>query len=142
MRLAWPATVAGALGALFVPRRVMVIRVLGTSMFPTFRTGQRVLAMRLRGRKPQKGEVIVFETPMHRLPGSPALRVKRVVACEGDLIPAWLAAREDQGSVVPPGWFVVAGDNRTSEDSRHLGLIPLAAIKGVVGGTRKRQRCG
>jgi signal peptidase I len=130
MRLVLLAGAGVAFVCLAARRRVLVIDVVGDSMSPTFRSGERVVAWRRRRRIPQRGEVIVFETPVHRRFDGPELRIKRVIAGSGDPVPASAGGE----GLVPMGYVAVAGDNPTSEDSRQLGLIPLGTVKAVVGG--------
>lgn len=118
-----------------VRRRFILITVVGSSMEPTLRSGQRVLARRAADRGIQRRDIIVFRTPAHRAKDSPALRVKRVAATPGDPFPIWLADVQSSEALslrVPDGALVVAGDNQLSEDSRQLGLVPTKDVIAVI----------
>jgi len=135
--VAAPAAIAAALS--WLRRTRMIVTVRGSSMVPTFRDGQRLLARRVRdGAACRRGDAVVFlltPTQLERAaPGDPAHRVKRVAAVAGDPIPDWLrqAPGAGAGDHVPPGHVVIAGDNARSQDSRHLGFIETRAIIAVV----------
>ena len=84
-------------------------RVVGDSMAPTLRDGDRIIVT--RSRRIGHGDVVVLEDP--RLGGLPGrIMVKRLVSIEGEM--AW-----------------VEGDNREfSTDSRTFGAIPVRSIRG------------
>jgi nickel-type superoxide dismutase maturation protease len=86
------------------------VEVVGPSMVPALRHGDRLLVLMRRPRAaPQPGSVVVVE-----LPDRP-LAVKRVTAVEAD------------------GSFRVEGDNPYgSTDSRTLGVLPAEALRGTV----------
>jgi nickel-type superoxide dismutase maturation protease len=90
------------------PLRIATVR--GPSMVPALRDGQRVLVWLARPRRtPAVGRVVLVE-----LPGGP-LAIKRLAAIGAD------------------GRVEVSGDNPYgSTDSRQLGPLPAAAIRGVV----------
>jgi signal peptidase I len=121
-----------------------------SSMTPTLRTGDQILAERLTPRFGQleRGDLVVFKAPATR-----ALMVKRVVALAGDRV--GLAdgrlvvnghrraeAYVDLASVdsvyfgpevVPAGSVFVMGDDRAdSVDSRDFGPVPLDRVLGRV----------
>ncbi len=102
---------------------ITTARVVGSSMAPTLKDGQRLLVIRRRWRRPGRGDVVVFSNP--RRPHSPSWLVKRVAAMAGDVSPI------DQ-SVVPAGQVAVLGDGPESLDSRQLGNIEERSILGVV----------
>lgn len=116
--------VVAALGALLVggflvvrPCRVVVD---GTSMVPTLRPGDRLLA--LRRPAPRVGDLVVLPDPRNR----GRLLVKRLAAGPG----GWVAAG---GAVLRAGprEVVVLGDNPVaSTDSRALGAVRRAALRG------------
>jgi signal peptidase I len=69
--------------------------------------------------------------------GDPNHRIKRIVAAGGEPRPE-MFADSTLPAVIPDGQLAVAGDNaERSQDSRHLGYIPLSA---VVGRVRIRRR--
>jgi len=106
-----------------------MVTVRGHSMSPTLPDGQRLLAVRRRHYR--VGDVVVFRVRGSAgTPGDPDHRIKRVVATGGDRRPAafdgWPLAE-----AVPGGHLAVAGDNAEhSQDSRHLGYIPLSDVLG------------
>jgi signal peptidase I len=115
----------------------------------------RILVMKYRGDTPQRGDIVVFETPFAaRLQcGAGGLFVKRVIGLPGEnwreragaifidgkpLPEPWIrpARRDNQsfpGSRIGAGRYLLLGDNRAfSCDSRHFGVVPLANIRGKV----------
>jgi len=126
----------------------------GNSMAPTMQDGERYIIWRLLAllRAPQRGEIVCF-----RLPGESTYTVKRVIALPGEEVQV-RGGRVHVGEVpleesylasgvrtrpgpglgpmpyrVPPGRFVVLGDNRDhSSDTRSFGPIPRDWIVGVV----------
>jgi signal peptidase I len=152
----WPAGCATATVAWIalavtwqvLARRLVAVTVSGSSMQPTYRDGERVVAR--RGAPPRVGQVVVVEEPSvdggwarsPMPPHAPARAVaarrwmiKRVVAVAGDRTPP---AGRLPGGVVPPGALVLLGDNRRgSFDSRHVGYFPAERVLGVVVGTRR-----
>jgi len=107
------------------------VTVRGHSMHPTLVDGQRVLAVR-RSRY-RTGDVIVFWTPDGSgTPGDPDYRVKRVIAVGGEPRPEAFAGSR-LPAVIPAGQLAVAGDNaERSQDSRHLGYVSVADVRGRV----------
>ncbi|NUO59517.1 MAG: S26 family signal peptidase [Hamadaea sp.] len=99
-------------------------------MEPTYADGDRLLVLRSR---PRTGVPVVFEVPSRGGPPSAPpdvdWLVKRVVATEGQPVPPGL---EQWGSTVPPGHFLVRGDNPRSLDSRHFGFVPEESALGRV----------
>lgn len=122
-------------GALSLRRVLLVTTVDGTSMEPALRPGDRLLVRRTR--RVRAGQVVVFRPPSRpgARPGR-VLLVKRAVAVPGDHVPvAWEYPDLGgvAGTVVPPGYLVVLGDNRaTSWDSRHYGLVRREQVAGVM----------
>lgn len=113
---------------------LLAVTVRGHSMEPTLHDGQRLLAVRRRHYLP--GDLVVFRVADGPgTPEGPAWRVKRVAAVAGDPVPGWLPERLHRGEAgrqVPDGHLVVRGDNAgASQDSRHLGYIPLATVSGA-----------
>lgn len=141
------ATLALAASAL-MGRRLVVVRVRGASMEPTYRDGDRVLVRR-RGRI-EVGGVVVMEQPGRHMTWAAApvtgtagaaeiaergWLIKRVAAVPGDPAPrAGIAAlTRVAGDRVPAGRLVLLGDNpRVSVDSRRMGYFPRARILGTV----------
>ncbi|MFD0267449.1 S26 family signal peptidase [Streptomyces sp. NPDC127106] len=143
---------------LLARRRLAVITVVGASMAPSYRSGDRVLVRRLGPRGGggiERGGVVVaaWRPPSGRPPGEPVVTgggprrragerpgarhwmIKRVVAGPGDPVPAGLgpALIADAGKPVPRERFVVLGDNAAhSHDSRHIGYLERGDIIGVV----------
>ncbi|HEV7557000.1 MAG TPA: S26 family signal peptidase, partial [Kofleriaceae bacterium] len=95
--------------------------VVGNSMSPTLRDGERVIARRQCGREILRGDIVVFVPPV--AVEDVVYRVKRVAAIAGDPAPAWLA-----GDRVAAGKLVVIGDNPRSQDSRHYGYVEVIAV--------------
>ncbi|MER7455964.1 S24/S26 family peptidase [Micromonospora sp. NPDC126480] len=93
-------------------RRWRLVVVRGDSMAPTLRDGDR-LVVRV-GRAPAAGDLVVF-------------RARDVVAST-DL--TWMVKRVQR--VEPDGAVTVRGDNANSQDSRHFGTVPRAAVLGVA----------
>ena len=142
------ATGVGAALAVDRARRsYSIVVVWGNSMAPTFRDGDRVLARR-RLRALQRGDIVVFTVngkdyvePLRAL--YPALRVKRVVALEGEPAPLWLQKRlrATSGETVPARHVVVGGDAPGAEGSGQLGYIPHDRIEGIVVRRLYPRRC-
>jgi signal peptidase I len=83
--------------------------VVGTSMAPTYRPGDRLLLVR-RLRRLRVGDLVAFDDPR----GSGRRLVKRVQVVRGDLVN-------------------VVGDNVTSStDSRDFGPVPASVIRHLV----------
>ncbi|HEY0641048.1 MAG TPA: S26 family signal peptidase [Pseudonocardiaceae bacterium] len=122
---------AGAALVVVVLRRVLlIVRVHGGSMRPTFADRDLLLAHRLPILR--RGSVVVFRPPGAGLPEcSPPYRVKRLAALPGDPTPAWVHGRPD-GAPVPDGAVVVRGDHHRSEDSRTYGYIRRSDVFAVV----------
>ena len=119
-----------AAAALVTARRVLlVVRVEGASMEPTYRSGDAVLALR-RGRRPvRSGDVVVCRPPAGA-PRPGALLIKRVVAVAGEPMPP---VNEPSALVtVPAGHVFVRGDAARSLDSRQFGPVPLDHVIGHV----------
>jgi signal peptidase I len=110
------------------------------SMAPTLLGGDRFV-VDLRSRTPERGEIVVFESPKE-----PVAFVKRVVALPGDVVEADAAGVRVNGTLaragpaepfgpvtVPAGRFFALGDNLAgSLDSRSFGPVGIDAIKGRV----------
>ena len=121
-----------------------------SSMTPTLRTGDQIIAEKLtpRFRRLERGDIIVFTAP-----ATSALMVKRVVALAGDRVgladgrlvvngrhvpEAYVDLASVDGvyfgpEVVPPGSVFVMGDDRAgSVDSRDFGPVPRDRVLGRV----------
>ena len=122
------AAVLGAGAALvWGRRRFVVVTVVGRSMAPTYRDGQRIL---LRRGRYAVGDVVMFPAPDR--PGfDVGWLVKRAVALSGDPVPADVAALTGAGTV-PRGRLVVRSDAPEGLDSRHLGFIDSRDVVGAV----------
>jgi signal peptidase I len=115
-------------------RRFVSVDVIGISMEPTLRSGQRVLVRRAPLARVHRGQLVVIAPPadLPNRDGSPPWMVKRAVALPGDPIPAGVPVGTSDGRV-PAGHLVVLGDNPArSYDSRAAGLFPAGALLGVV----------
>ncbi|MCX5207777.1 S26 family signal peptidase [Kitasatospora sp. NBC_00240] len=134
--------------------RVLAVTVTGPSMEPGLRDGDRVLVVRRPARRLRRGQVVVLgpraaapvaapeadwagSLPVRgeEPPGLGPLLIKRIAAAPGDLVPAALAAALGcpPGTTVPPGRFLVLGDNEErSLDSRHFGHVTREQVVGVA----------
>jgi signal peptidase I len=113
-------------------RRVVLVTVRGQSMAPTYRDGERLIA--LRRSRFSAGDVVIFRTPASHF-ADVDLLVKRAAATAGEGVPADLQARVGL-AVVPAGRLLVRSDATEGLDSRHFGLISAADVLGVVRGAR------
>lgn len=118
------------------------------SMEPTLQPGDRIIVSKLSYRlsEPQREDIVVFRYP----PNPRLVYIKRLVAVGGDTVEIadnrlYINGKpvpepylpegsymHDFGPVeVPPGNFLVLGDNRNnSEDSRVWGLLPEENVLG------------
>lgn len=122
---------AGA-GAL-VRRKLLLIRVTGSSMAPTYEDGARLLVR--TGIRIQRGDVVVFRHPRgEQDPEQLRWLVKRVTALPGEPVPGDVLERVGArpGEAVPEGRMVVRGDAESTLDSRHFGYVPTGTVLGVV----------
>ena len=121
------------------------VRVVGSSMFPTLRDGQRVLVdrdyYRLTGLF--RNDVVVIhhgdENWIKRLVGLPGDRLALVPGPNGsgdEVLNLQGGRPAPPGAAivtVPPGHLYLLGDNLpVSKDSRIVGPIPLSELVGVV----------
>jgi signal peptidase I len=132
-------TAAAGVLALLAARRLLIsVTVVGESMTPTYRDGERLL-IRRTGRA-RVGQVVVLD---NRVPGAPVghadrlcpeLLVKRLAALPGDRVPEQVldAVGATPGERVPPGRIVVLGDAPTSTDSRSWGYLGANLLVGVA----------
>jgi signal peptidase I len=125
---------------------VHIYAIPSSSMSPTLAVGDQVVVTRYFGRTPERGHVIVFQSPL--VPDE--LMVKRVIGMPGDFIDSRLgrvrvgehtltepyvlrqaATGSIQAQIVPPGCYFVMGDNRDdSYDSRSWGVVPAERVVG------------
>ncbi|GGN14274.1 signal peptidase I [Actinoplanes campanulatus] len=113
-------------------RRLLLIDVVGDSMSPAFKPGDRLLVRRTR--RLRRGDVVIAHHPDgDRRTGAYVTTwlVKRLAALPGDPAPESVA---HAGRTVPPGMGVLLGDHPESIDSRVWGFIPLTDVAGVVMG--------
>lgn len=127
-------------------RRLLVIEVVGDSMAPTYRSGDRLLIHRTR--RVGRGDVVIARHQEGRdrsgsrevIESSPGgmggyvttWLVKRLVAMPGDRVPESVVPRVGTGGPVPAGMSVLLGDHPESADSKTWGFIPLTDLGGVV----------
>jgi signal peptidase I len=132
---------AAVLGVGLVRRRLVVVEVAGPSMEPVLSSGDRVLVRRARLSELRPGLVVVVEMRPdtggpERPPGHREWLIKRVAALPGDRLPVGVPSPgpgPDHGGVVPPGTFVLLGDNAAwSHDSRTIGCVPAERLLGVM----------
>ncbi|MGC4785202.1 MULTISPECIES: S26 family signal peptidase [Micromonospora] len=149
--LAVAAVFAVATAALIWARRhLLLVAVVGRSMEPTLRSGDRVLARRVPLARIRPGDVVVVVAPAEMTAGrptrpdatgTPGLLIKRAYAVPGDPVPVDRVPLLRRGGeqVVPAGRLVVLGDNPSqSYDSRECGYIPEPDVLGVVVRPRPR----
>ena len=139
-----------------------VYRIPSYAMSPTLEVGDRVIARRADGVDLQRGDIVIFRTPPEARMDE-TLFVKRVIGLPGDTLdvregevylngtlypePYLKEPRSthsegetalSEGSLqfpykVPPGRYVVMGDNRRdSNDSRYWGPVGAERIVGKV----------
>src|SRR5215472_6612044 len=90
---------------------LLVVKVSGNSMTPTYRSGDAVLAARRWIAGPiREGDVVICRLPAH-LPAPPGYLVKRVTSMSN-------------------GKVHVQGDGEHSYDSRVFGSIPQDCVRG------------
>jgi signal peptidase I len=122
-----------------VRRAFLVVVVAGSSMWPAYRPGDRVLVRRAAAHRIRRGQVVVLRYPDRAgrrsprstgsVPDRPLWIIKRAVALPGDPYPV----PASPGPRVPVGWLAVHGDNAAaSDDSRKFGLVPAGSVLGTV----------
>ena len=134
---------------LALPRSV----VHGRSMEPSFQEGERLVISRINYLfgDPQRGDIIVFESPEKRKPDEAPL-IKRVIGIPGDVIefrdqqlfrngilieepyinePCSTFQCKSEVWELGPDQYFMMGDNRNhSNDSRDFGIVPRENIIG------------
>ncbi|RSM45239.1 S26 family signal peptidase [Amycolatopsis balhimycina DSM 5908] len=112
----------------------VIVRVRGSSMAPTLRDGDRILAV--RHLPIRRNRVVVVHAGPHVRPASvtsDGYLVKRVHAVPGDVVPARDYPALRATPKVPEGCLILRGDNADhSFDSRHAGYFPAAAVRGTA----------
>jgi len=114
--LAAATAIAAAIAAALRPRRVEVV---GESMLPALRPGDRLLVLRLPA---SPGAVVAVTDP--RDPGRTLL--KRVAATPGGAAPLPGGGRLEAGS----GYLVLGDNPRASTDSSDFGPVPARLLRG------------
>ena len=146
----WVLLLVLAVGAAFLLRTYVLsfYLVQGSSMEPTFYTGQRLLVNKIGY---TIGDIERFDTVVCHYPGSENYYVKRVIGLPGDTVSidegtvyvngqaleeTYVVNADDTGMqemIVEEGCYLVFGDNRVdSLDSRSIGAIEEDAIVGRV----------
>lgn len=138
----WLAACA-LLTVLVLRSQFTAITVTGDSMMPALAPGDLVLVRRIRIGRLRRGQVVVAEMPgadgrwaarARRRPRRDWM-IKRVAAVPGDPRPEHGLPDTAglPGELVPPGKFVVLGDNPSwSYDSRQIGYVPAERLLGIV----------
>lgn len=135
--VAGPAALGCAV-AFLLRRRCALLDVSGSSMAPTYRDGDRLLALKVPARLVRRGAVVAIR--MRPAGGAdredatsgdplPTAMIKRVAALPGDRMPGSPSSTD----VVPARHVYVLGDNHgVSYDSRHTGPVPFDRLAAVV----------
>ena len=129
---------SAVVGLWWVPARLVLVRVEGSSMAPTLVHGDRVMIRRTSPGRLRAGQVIVIRKglPYGRpvRPDDPMLMIKRVAAVPGDPVPkaTFPALRDVADHRVPAGRLVLTADNPAGTDSRHLGYFYEQNLLGVT----------
>ncbi len=128
---------AAATAILSARRRLVAVTIWGTSMEPSFRSGDRVLVRRIRASRLQQGDVVVCsasasQSRPFRATDRTRWVLKRVAALPGNTVPAVVVPAVSAGTV-PPGQLVLLGDCAVvSVDSRTAGFYSLDRVLGRV----------
>lgn len=107
-------------------RRLVVVTIMGTSMMPALKPGDRVLVRRRHCPSVQVGDILLFRDPDGRS------AIKRVAALPGDVTPGLVRPAVGGTEIIPTGMLVLLGDAARSGDSRHWGFIPADQVIGLV----------
>jgi signal peptidase I len=143
---AWRRAAVGGLAAAaaaagLARAALLVVRVDGLSMAPSFQPGDALLTVRRWLAGPvRRGDVVVFRLPAG-VPGPDGLVVKRVIAVAGDTVTSdsdsvtsdnTTGDNATRPRVVPAGRVYLRGDGTRSYDSRMFGAVPLDHVSGRV----------
>jgi signal peptidase I len=131
-----------AAGIVAVRRRLVLVRVTGTSMQPALEPGDRVIIRRPAPGRLPTGSVVVIQEPLADswdglpaagtgLAGKPWV-IKRIAAVADEPVPEAVRAAVHGTAVVPRGMVVVLGDNAAGADSRRWGFVPVEQVLGTV----------
>jgi signal peptidase I len=109
--------IVAGIGAALAAARPFRVEVSGSSMQPTLRSGDWLIAT--RAGRIRRGAIVVLSHPDRRMD-----LVKRVSAIPGDVV---------DGRPLGAAEYLVAGDNTSaSTDGRAFGAVTREAIEGVV----------
>lgn len=136
----------------FAARQIEMFEIPSDSMLPTLLEGDKIFVNKSNQYSPQKGDIIVFQvtkTAQSQDVKAGTFFVKRVIASPGEqltvkngivylnsqiLEETYIAEAPDynwQPETVPPGAYLVLGDNRNdSYDSHVWGFLPASNIIG------------
>lgn len=117
---------------------ILLVRVTGKSMEPTFSSGTLVLALRFPPRRRlsgimrslmlRRGAVVIAHIPNH----PQWLLIKRVTALDGEWCIWWNEANEPIKQQIPVGHVFLQGDapaiDTTVADSRVYGPFPIETL--------------
>lgn len=132
MRRLWlpgAGVAALALAGLVVARkRLLIVRVHGSSMEPAYHDGDALLLVRMSPAHGwRRGEDLVFAmTGQELVPGDPPYLVKRVCAVPGDPDPT------QSDGLVPPDWLVLQGLNATGPRASYYSVSAETILGKVV----------
>ncbi|MFE3445686.1 S26 family signal peptidase [Nocardia sp. NPDC059180] len=126
--------VAALAGVAVAARRALVlVSVIGMSMEPTLRDGDRILVRRRQPADLRCGHIVVLRAP-DAAQGADweclGWHIKRVAGLPGDPMPTGVPAADGTG-VVPADSVVVLGDNPFGGDSRNWGPYPMDGLVGT-----------
>lgn len=121
--------VAAVLGGIaWLRHRFVVVSIVGFSMLPTFRPGDRVVVRRTPPEEVHPGQIVVVSSQQ-----GTSWVIKRVAAVPGDPVPERIVDVVDGDRTVPAGRLILLGDNPDgSLDSRQRGYYGAGELLGVV----------